>query len=503
VKELSKKQLLQRVEELQTENILLRQKVDLLVRKIFGASSEKLDASQLDLFLLQTENMPGKPEASSALEEADPQPQVRAKAKCGRDRWPKDLPVVEQVIDPEEVAAQPEQWRCIGEEVSEQLDYEPARFLKRRLVRRKYVSCQDAWAKPIIAPLPPVLRERGGAAPGLLAQIIVSKFVDHLPLYRQEQIYRTRHGVDLSRHTMVRWLELAADWLGPIYRHIRTGVMGGGYVQVDETPVPYLEPGHGTARMGYFWTASRPGGDVVYQWQTSRGAVCLDNVLSVDFRGIVQCDGYSAYGSFARKKEDIELAACWAHVRRKFHEAREQEPLMATWLLRQIHHLYRIERKLRRAKSGPQLRAAMRAHQAKPVYARLHRVLTRLKMKRRYLPRSGMGMAIAYTLNLWPQLGVYLDDGRVEIDQNLVENAIRPTALGKKNWLFIGDAEAGQRSAILYTLVECCRRHGLDPFAYLRDILTRLPTATNWQIDQLTPGAWARNRNREQIARAA
>jgi hypothetical protein len=243
--------------------------------------------------------------------------------------------------------------------------------------------------------------------------------------------------------------------------------------------------------MGYFWTASRPSGDVVYQWQTSRGAACLDNVLPVDFRGIVQCDGYSAYGSFARKREDIELAACWAHVRRKFHEAREQDPLMATWLLRQINHLYGIERKLRRAKSGPQLRAAMRAHQAKPVYARLHRVLTRLKIKRRYLPRSGMGMAIAYTLNLWPQLGVYLADGRVEIDQNLVENAIRPTALGKKNWLFVGQAETGQRSAILYTIVECCRRRGLDPDAYLNHVLTRLPFATNWQIAELTPEAWS------------
>ena len=185
MKELSKKQLLQRVEELQTENTLLRQKVDLLIRKIFGASSEKLDAAQLDLFLLQTENSPGKPVASSTLEEADPPPQARATAKRGRDRWPEDLPVVEQVIDPEEVAAQPEQWRCIGEEVSEQLDYEPARFLRRRLVRRKYVSRQDVWAKPVIAPLPSVLQERGSAAPGLLAQIIVSKCVDHLPLYRQ------------------------------------------------------------------------------------------------------------------------------------------------------------------------------------------------------------------------------------------------------------------------------------------------------------------------------
>ena len=215
-------------------------------------------------------------------------------------------------------------------------------------------------------------------------------------------------------------------------------------------------------------------------------------MLPVDFKGTVQCDGYSAYPSFARRKEQIQLAACWAHARRKFYEAREQDPLIAGWLLHQISHLYRLERKLRDDRSGPQLRAAVRVHHARPVYQRLHRVLTRLKIKRRYLPRSRMGLAIEYTLNLWSLLGVYLNDGRLEIDQNLVENAIRPTALGKKNWLFIGEADAGERSAILYTIVECCRRRGIDPYAYLHHVLTRLPHATNWQIADLTPEAWAR-----------
>jgi transposase len=474
------------------ENAFLRQKVDLLVRRVFGVSSEKLDPSQLDLFLLQAENTPGKPPASSPLEEAEPQPPSRAKAQRGRERWPQDLPVVEQVIDPEEVKSRPQEWRCIGEEVSEQLDYEPARFLRRRLVRRKYVSRQNPEVAPIIARLPSLLQERGGAAPGLLAQIIVSKYCDHTPLYRQEQIYRTRHGVSLSRPTMVRWVEMIADWLKPIYQCIRTGVMAGGYVQVDETPVRYLAPGNGRTKTGYFWTSSRPGGDAVYQWETSRAAACLDNVLPVDFKGTVQCDGYAAYASFARRKEHIQLAACWAHARRKFYEAREQDPRRAAWLLRQIVHLYQIERKLRDNRSGPRLRAAVRAHQARPIYQRLYRVLTGLKIKRRYLPRSGMGLAIDYILNLWPLLGVYLDDGRIEIDQTLCENAIRPTALGKKNWLFIGDAEVGERSAILYTLVECCRRRGIDPYAYLRHVLTRLPFATNWQIAELTPEAWAK-----------
>ena len=480
-----------RIEELQNENVLLRQKVDLLIRKVFGSSSEKLDPSQLDLFLLQTETTPGKSEASSALEEADPQP-PRRHGPRNQERLPEDLPVVEQVIDPEEVAAQPEQWRCIGSEVSEQLDYEPARFLRRRLVRRKYVSRLNPQDAPIIAELPPMLQERCTVAPGLLAQIIVSKYVDHLPLYRQEQIYWTRHRVWLPRQNLARWMELASDWLKPIYQCIRTGVMAGGYVQVDETPVGYLEPGHGKTKTGYFWTTSRPGGDAVYQWETSRAASCLDKVLPVDFRGTVQCDAYPAYASFARHKEHIQLAACWAHARRKFYEARNQDPLIGHWLLRQIGYLYRMERKFREDRSGAQLRVAIRAHQARPIYQRLHRALTRLKMKRRYLPRSGMGLAVEYALNNWPLLGVYLDDGRIEIDNNLVENAIRPTALGKKNWLFIGEAEAGERSAILFTIVESCRRRSLDPYAYLRHVFTRLPYATNWQIKDLTPEAWAR-----------
>src|SRR5476651_1248533 len=377
----------QRIEELQNENALLRQKVDLLIRKVFGSSSEKLDPSQLDLFLLQAENAPGKSEASSALEEADPQ-RSRHRPSPKEKHLPDDLPVIEEVIDPEEVKKAPEQWRCIGSEVSEQLDYEPARFLRRRLVRRKYVSRLHPQDAPVIAKLPPMLQERCTVAPGLLAQVIVSKYVDHLPLYRQEQIYWTRHRVWLPRQNLARWMGMVAGWLKPIYQCIRTGVMAGGYVQVDETPVRYLVPGNGKTKTGYFWTTSRPGGDAVYRWETSRAATCLDKVLPVDFKGTVQCDAYAAYASFPRHKEHIQLAACWAHARRKFYEARDQDPLITHWLLRQIGHLYRIERKLRKSRSGPRLRSAVRAHQARPIYARLHRILTRLKRKRRYLPRS-------------------------------------------------------------------------------------------------------------------
>jgi transposase len=294
---------------------------------------------------------------------------------------------------------------------------------------------------------------------------------------------------------LTRWVELASTWLKPIYEQIRTGVMGGGYVQVDETPVDYLEPGNGKTKQGYLWTCSRPGGDVVYRWETSRAAACLDNIIPVDFNGTVQCDGYSAYRAFANGRSGIELAGCWAHVRRKFHEALEQSPKTAGWILRQIQNLYRVEawlRESRRGGTGPELRAAIRASGSKPIVARIEHALVRLKSRGRHLPQSLLGIAIDYALGQWRTLDVYLDDGRVEIDNNLVENAIRPTAIGKKNWLFMGDADAGERGAIIYTVIESCRRRSIDPYAYLKDVLTRLPKMTNWQIPEIIPSVWAK-----------
>ncbi|HEX9596436.1 MAG TPA: IS66 family transposase [Anaerolineales bacterium] len=483
------------LERERAENALLRQKVDRLVRRIFGRSSEKIDERQLELLLSAEDPQPGKAETSWAQEAVSSRVEKpeRKLAGRGRQRWPEDLPVVEQVIEPEEVAQQPQAWRRIGQEVSEQLDYEPGRFLRRRLVRPKYVPRKDDGdGSPVIAELPPMLQERCEAAPGLLAQIIVAKYCDHLPLYRQEQIFERRHGVWLPRQNMARWMGLAADWLKPIYGEIRAGVLSGGYVQVDETPVRYLAPGHGKTKLGYLWTANRPGGDVVFHWHTSRGAECLEKIIPVDFQGVLQCDAYAAYESFAKSRaQAIELIGCLAHARRNFYEAREQAPQRAGWILKQIQHLYRVEENLRRQRAGPRLREALRASQSRPIYQRIQKALIAFKSSGRYLPLSNMGKAIAYALSNWSKLGAYLADGRLEIDNNLVENAIRPTAIGKKNWLFFGEAEAGERSAILYTIIESCRRRGLDPYAYLRDVLTRLPAMTNWQVKHVTPEAWA------------
>lgn len=475
---------------LREETKLLRQKMDLLIRRMFGRSSEKMSADQLDLFLLGGDE-PGKGDASSLWEEAEvPATRGERRQKVRRERVPTDLPVVEEILEPAEVQAAPGDWRLIGVEVSEQLDYEPARFLRRRLVRRKYVHREDRDVPPVIAPLPPMLQERCIAAPGLLAAVIVGKYCDHLPLYRQEAIFASRHGVELPRSSLARWIGLCAEWLRPIYQIIRTGVMGGGYVQVDETPIRYLAPGHGQTKLGYLWTAHAPGGDTFYHWETSRGAHCLPRLIPQSFEGKIQCDAYAAYPSFARERSDIELVGCWAHARRAFYEAHKQVPVRAGWALRQIGLLYQIEAHLRETSTCPQLRAAVRASQSTPILRRLHRALTRFKTSGRHLPKSHFGKAIDYTLSHWNLLLAYVEDGRLEIDNNLVENAIRPTALGKKNWLFIGDADSGDRSAILFTLIECCRRRGINPFDYLRDVLTRLPSATNWNVHELTPENW-------------
>ena len=478
------------LEQTRNENALLRQKVDALVRRLFGSSSEKVDPAQLELLLQLTGGAPA-PSSASPLVEKQP-PESRRSVKPRAPRIPDNLPVVEQVLEPEPAMAAPQEWRCIGEEVSEQLDYEPARFLRRRIIRRKYVHAVDPDRAPIIAPLPEKLQERGVAGPGLLAHILVSKYCDHLPLYRQEQIFAQRHHINLPRQTLARWVELCADWLRPIYEQIRTGVMAGGYVQVDETPVAYLAPGHGQTKQGYLWTCHQPGGDVFYRWETSRAADCLENLLGPEFKGTLQCDGYSAYRAFAGRKQGILLSGCWAHVRRKFHDALAQSTSRAGWVLRQIQHLYRIESALREFKAGPALRQAVRACQSRPVAERLHKTLLLFKTSRHHLPQSLLGQAVDYALGQWSTLEVYLKKGRVEIDNNLVENAIRPTAIGKKNWLFMGEAGAGQRGAIVYTIMESCRRRKIDPYAYLRDVLTRLPHLTNQQISAVTPSGWAK-----------
>jgi transposase len=477
---------------------VLREKIDLLVRKVFGKSSEVLDDKQLMLLLEASEGAKKAEASASAM--AALEAEIEAESKVGKQRKskqerepriPDHLPVSEQiVIDPDEVKAAPEAYRHITDEVTEQLDYQPGRYTKRLIIRRKYAKRDNPYQAPIIAELP-VLMERCKAGPGLLAHIIVSKYCHHLPLYRQEQIARQQHSIELPRQTTARWLGWVARCLSPIYEHIHRRVITEHYLQCDETCVEYLQPGNGQTKQGWFWVLKAPRGDAVFAWKQSRASTVLTHLLPEGFAGTLGCDGYAAYQSHAMSNEQrIRLAACWAHVRRKYDEAKAAYPHQALTMLKLIGHLYRIERRLRRSKAGPRLRQAVRTSESAPIIARIGRLIGRWQARAIATPQSLLGKAMSYTQSLWPLLQTYVEDGRAEIDNNLVENAIRPTAVGKKNWLFIGEADAGNTSAILFTLIEACRRQQIDPWRYLRDVLTRLPMMKITEVGQLTPEAW-------------
>jgi transposase len=489
--------------ELRLENKLLREKLDAILRKLFRASSETLDPAQLELLLQGITDFPKTEEPVAA---AQPQRSKAASPKREhRPRTPDDLPIVEERIVPEPVKSNPGEWRRIGEEVTELLDYQPAHFFKRHIIREKYARKDHPFAAPIIAPLD-TLQERCVAAPGLIAAVVVAKFCDHLPLYRQEKIFATRHRVHIPRATLAQWMGMAADWLQPIYKAIHDDVLeggdqpGGGYVQVDETVIKYLAPGHGATKQGYLWVCARPGGDAVFSWHTTRAADCLQTLIPSGWSGTLQCDGYTAYPAFARQhnataqQPTIQLGACLAHIRREIYDAKENAPRQAAWLLRQIANLYGIEQTLRQQNAGPRLRQHIRQTQSRPIFERLYQGIKIMRPK--HLPQSALGKAMTYATNQRPELARYLTDGRVEIDNNLVENAIRPTAIGKKNFLFFGSADAGQRGAILYTIVESCRRRAINPLDYLRDVLTRLPKMTTSEIKTNTPAAWAKAHRR-------
>ena len=490
---------------LRRENELLRQKLDLVLRRFFGKSSEKLDPAQLEL-LLGTEP-PGKAEASpppgGAPEEASASSAARTERKPRRERIPEHLPVVETILDPEPVRACPDAWRCIGSEVTEQLDYEPGRFLRRRLVRRKYVRLADKSAPPVVAPLPAGLQDACMATSGLVAEIIVNKHAWHQPLYRQESLFKQRHGVTIPRQTMMNWEAMAANWLLPLHRLLQEQLLASGYLQVDETPIRYLDPGKGKTGTGYFWVCRAADGTLFYDWRPSRAHDCLDRILRIErhgedpliFQGVLQSDGYAAYATWrkaaASRDQHVELAACWAHARRKLHEALDSSPRLAGWLIRQTGHLYAVERRLRGQRAGPALRNALRCSESRLAYERIGKAVTLLLRRRDVTPKSPLGMAIRYIHGLWPRLGVFLRDGRVEADTNLVENAIRPTAVGKRNWLFVGSAEGGWKAAVFHTLIGNCRRLGIDPHAYLKDVLERLPSASRRDLPGFLPAAWA------------
>lgn len=300
-----------------------------------------------------------------------------------------------------------------------------------------------------------------------------------------------RWGVKIPRQTMCDWIGAVSEALEPIVKLMLRRLREGGYVQVDETPVRCHDPDakRGKTVQGWLWVMSRPGGDVVFHWRMSRRHDELKSLLP-GYRGTLQGDGYQAYASLANGAKDVEYVGCWAHARRPFHEALKESPAAAAHVLRLIGHLYRYERQCKeRCLTGPALRAALRASHFGLTLQLLKRTVTSLAQRAR--PKSLLGQACSYLLNQWEPLLAHSRLGHTEIDNNLIENAIRPSAVGKKNWLFIGHPEAGDRSAILYSIIASCRRHGINPHDYLRNVLSRLPVMTNQDdMTVLLPENW-------------
>lgn len=491
--------------------------IEALQQRLFGSKSERLDPAQLQLLL--DEAALGKPEAPpevgderSAPEEPEEERKSARTRRKKADLFPRNLKVViEREILPEEVMAHPENFVEIGEEHHDELEVVRSQLYWRRTVLKKFKSKTDRSLPPLTSPAPEPTLPGTLCGASLAAQVVVDKFCDHLPYYRQSVRMRRQYEAQIGRQTLGGWAHAAAEHLLPIGEAIKAELFEANCLEVDETPIDYLSPGHGQTKQGYLWVyLDAQNQTVLYDWQLGRGHDCLLEILGVDeetgmtkFRGTIQCDGYSAYQALVKRYGGIELGGCLAHIRRKFFEARHQAPEVVLPILLSIQKLYRIEDDLREIQAPPDCRRLVRWVRSRPIVEALQEIIIREKSLHR--PKSKLGEALGYALGQWEEFCAYLHNGELEIDNNLVENAIRPTKLGMKNYLFFGSAEAGVHNALLYTLIENCKLQDLDPERYLEEVIRKLPAEpTPEQAAELTPRRYAaRLREREPAAAGA
>jgi transposase len=480
-----------KVSELQTDLKLAELKIKDLQRRLYGKKSERRVGEEA---AEQTQLGIEMPEALTLQEPKEAPAKAVSKPRIPRHPLPEKLERIETRLEPEEKLC-PEcgkERRVIGEEVTEELDLIPARFVVKRIVRPK-MACGCGCSGVVIAPLPARPIEKGNAGAGLLSQIVLAKYVDHCPLARQSEIFRTRHGVVLPRQRLCDWVEAVATWLKPIYRQMMKELMAGDFLQADETPVKILDPDHPShIRQGYLWTYSRPGEDVIFVCHPGRGHEHPEQDLA-DFTGWLQCDAYAVYPLLAReraKDRPLRLLGCWAHARRKLVEAQPDRPKAVEPALELIRGLYRIEARAREQvpKISPEELAALRQNHAPPILSALKGIFEHWQQTE--LPQGPLGGAARYALNQWDALQHYLKDGRLSIDNNAVEAAIRKPAMGRRNWLFLGHPDAAWRSAVIYSIVGSCRRRGIEPGAYLADLLRRLPAMKTPEEIDLVPARW-------------
>jgi transposase len=465
-----------------------------LKRWQFGRSSERLEATLAQL-QLALGDLPGAPpplcEESLPAEDstqASPHKKVLPFRRAPR-AFPAHLPR-ETIVHAPASCHCPEcgnAMRPLGEDVSEMLDLVPGYFKVIRHVRPKF-SCGHC-SRVVQEPAPPRPLDRAMAAPGLLTQIIVAKYADHCPLYRQQGIYR-RSGVELDRATLAAWVGAAARLLDPLVGALGRYVRAAEKVHADDTPVPVLDPGRGKTKTGRLWTYvrdDRPAGSgdppaVWYRYSADRKSEHPQAHLR-DFRGILQADAYSGFAPLYEDGQIVE-AACWAHARRKFYDLydTDRSPI-ATEALQRIAALYAVERDIRG--SLPAQRERVRQEQAGPLLAALHAWLAATLQT--VSAKSDLAIAIKYALVRWTALTRYRDDGRIEIDNNSAERSIRPVVLGRRNYLFAGSDAGGERAACIYSLIGTALLNALDPYLYMRYVLERIADHPINRIDELLP----------------
>ena len=450
----------------------------------FGCKSEALSPEQRDLFI-EASDEDGAAIVAELEQQQKPANAPRQYKRTGRNPFPPELPRIEHRHEPESCTC----GDCgrdlvkIGEDISEQLDVEPARFFVHRHIRPQYAcrSCETITA----APVPAAIIDGGLAAPGLHAWVLIQKYLDHLPLYRIEKI-SDRHGVSIARSTLAQWVGQLGVSLQPLVDRLTALLLQGKVLHADETPVQQLDPGKGKTKRAYMWAYRSNDLEgapriVVFDYQTSRSGQHARNFL-LKWRGHLMVDDYGGYKASFRQGV-IELA-CLAHCRRKFFDLHVAGGhAVAEEALRRIGELYAVEAKARDGDEAARL--ALRQQEALPKLNALHDWLIDQRLKT--ADGSGLARAIDYSLKRWPALIRYVDSGSLPIDNNMVENAIRPITLGRRNWLFTGSERAGRRAAAIQSLLATAKLNGLEPYAWLKDTLEKLPTWPYRQIDELLP----------------
>lgn len=472
----------EKYEALYLEHVNLRHELDQLKRLVFGSRHERFipntPEEQLSLGL-NAEQKEVAPAPVQKIEYTRIQPATSTeKINTGRMKLPADLPRERVVIEPSEDVTGMEK---IGEEVTEELERVPGKLFVRQYVRPKYARRNGEGV--VIASLPARPIDKGIPGPGLLAQIIIDKYTDHLPIHRQQQRFE-REGIKLPSSTLTDWIAATCALLDPLYEALKKEVLSSNYLQVDETPIKVLDKNKkGTTHRGYHWVYHAPLKRLVlFDYREGRGREGPEELLD-GFIGCVQSDGYAVYEQLKRK--EITLLNCMAHGRRKFDEAKDNDFARASYVLTEMQKAYAIEREAREQGLSHEQRLRLRQEKSVPVLTALK--IWMIENYKAVVPKSPIGQALHYCLERWDKLMLYTTNGMLEIDNNLVENAIRPVAVGRKNYLFAGSHNGAQRAAMLYSFLGTCKINNINPFEWLRSTLDQIPNYPINRIAELLP----------------